>query len=100
MEKLIGQNRHIKSEAISQYLRRRKASFQTGQIDNSALESGSCMFFYCKHCGILIDRLPEDYLFTPSNKCSQCVGLEKIDLLEDAKAHASEISWPELKGVE
>ena len=79
---------YAKEEAINQFLRRRIASAESKPIQNANLVVGSPMFFYCKDCGILIERLPEDYLFSPYQRCSQCQGLNDENWLEDAKSFA------------
>jgi hypothetical protein len=79
-----------KQTAIEQFLRRRKAAIRDGIIDNSSISAGMPMLFYCKYCGILVETLPEDYLFSPRKQCSQCKGLEKMDWLNEARAKAIE----------
>jgi hypothetical protein len=71
--------------AIKQFLIRAKKALESGQIDNSSLIVGSDMYFYCEHCGIECDRLPEDYLFPPHRRCSQCEGLQEMCLIGEAK---------------
>lgn len=73
-----------KEKAIDQFLRRRRYAFQIEKIDNAGLHAGSPMYYYCKHCGIPTEVLPEDYLFPPLRACSQCLGLEKEGWLETA----------------
>lgn len=75
---------HAKRAGIAQFLRRRKYAIKVGKIDNQSLPVGSSMFFYCRHCDILVESLPEDYLFPPRKICSQCKGLEKEGWLKDA----------------
>lgn len=75
-------------KALEQYVRRRRVARSKPQIDNSVLEVGQAMFFYCKDCGIEVEKLPEDYLFMPINQCSQCKGLEKMHWLAAAKQYA------------
>lgn len=61
--------------ALAQFIRRCKHAAGQAKYDNSKLPAGSCCYVYCNHCGIFIEQLPEDYLFTPRNTCSQCSGL-------------------------
>jgi len=42
------------------------------------------MYFYCRHCGIPTEVLPEDFVFQPMLECSQCQGLKKEGWLEAA----------------
>jgi hypothetical protein len=82
---------YAKEFALTQYVRRVVAARKTEHVKNESLLAGSPMFFYCRHCGILIERLPEDYLFTPYQICSQCKGLEEQGWLHDAKRYAAKI---------
>lgn len=74
----------VKTTACEQFVRRRRYAVQIEKIDNAGLHAGSPMYFYCKDCGIPTEVLPEDYLFKPQQKCSQCVGLEQHGWLADA----------------
>lgn len=74
-----------KEMALAQFLRRKRYASQVEKIDNMGLHAGQPMYFYCKECGIPTEVLPEDYLFTPVQICSQCEGLEKEGWLADAK---------------
>ena len=42
------------------------------------------MYFYCRHCGIPTEVLPEDFVFPPTLECSQCQGLKTEGWLESA----------------
>ena len=77
-----------KRTAIEQFVRRLIFASGHEKYDSERLPAGSPIFVYCQHCGILIERLPEDYLFPPYHVCSQCVGLEKQGWLEEAKQRA------------
>lgn len=74
-----------KQKAYEQFSKRYNEFFDAEKIDNSKLMAGEPMFFYCRHCGILSDTLPEDYLFPANLVCSQCQGLDKEGLLVAAK---------------
>lgn len=74
-----------KEHALEQFARRKKYSFQIEKIDNSGLHAGAAMYFYCAHCGIPTEVLPEDYLFPPHKSCSQCKGLDSEGWLDEAK---------------
>jgi endogenous inhibitor of DNA gyrase (YacG/DUF329 family) len=79
-----------KEKALEQFVRRKRYAFQIEKIDNSGLHAGSPMYFYCKHCGIPTEVLPEDYLFPPLRECSQCQGLQKEGWLNEAIRIAQE----------
>ncbi len=77
-----------KRTAIEQFVRRVIFASTHEKYDSEELPAGSPIYVYCQHCGILIERLPEDYLFPPSGECSQCVGLKKQGWLEEAENKA------------
>lgn len=79
---------YAKEAAIEQYGRRVRYARRVEQIDNAGLHAGQPMYFYCKDCGIPTEVLPEDYLFVPYSRCSQCTGLQKEGWLEEAKRSA------------
>jgi hypothetical protein len=74
-----------KEAALRQFKRRRDFALKQENYNNEELPAGSPVYVYCKHCGILIERLPEDYLFPPFNECSQCAGLKQKGWLIEAK---------------
>ena len=82
---------YAKEFALMQYVRRLVAASKIEHVRNDSLPAGSPMYFYCEHCRIPIERLPEDYLFTPYSQCSQCKGLEEQGWLQDAKRYADKI---------
>lgn len=63
-------------EAAKDYLdalAKRKARAQhEGRINNSTLYAGSPMYFYCAHCGINHETLPEGYITPPKKFCDAC----------------------------
>lgn len=66
---------------------------QPKQIDNASLYAGSPMYFYCKLCGHLADKLPESYISPPKKYCTDCKQLKDANhevtdatLVELAKA--------------
>lgn len=77
--------------AIKQFAQRRLLAAEIEKIDNADLPAGSPMYFYCRHCGIPTEVLPEDYVFPPLRECSQCQGLKSEGWLGEAKV-ASEQS--------
>jgi hypothetical protein len=79
-----------KQEAIEQFRRRRQLAANMEKVDNSALHAGAPMYFYCRHCGLPTEMLPEDYVFPPITECSQCRGLRNENWLEEAVRAAGE----------
>lgn len=79
-----------KDKACEQFIRRRRYSISIEKVDNAGLHAGSPMYFYCRHCGIPTEVLPEDYLFPPQRDCSQCTGLQSQGWLEAAKQVAED----------
>ena len=71
--------------AIEQYRKRVEYAKTLPKIENAQLLAGQPMFFYCKSCGVPTESLPEDYLFTPYQRCSQCQGLKDEGLLAIAE---------------
>lgn len=76
-----------KRVAIEQFLRRKSHAAKRRRVSNETLPAGSPMYFYCCHCDILLETLPEDYLFPANSVCSQCKGLEGSGWLPDARDH-------------
>jgi hypothetical protein len=74
-----------KQKAIEQYIRRTKIA-KSAKISNENLPAGSAMFFYCGECGLMVEKLPEDYIFPPHRLCSQCKGLIELGWESDARA--------------
>lgn len=89
MQESKGTVSFAKDKAIEQFVRRKRYAISIEKVDNAGLHAGSPMYFYCRHCGIPTEVLPEDYLFTPIQNCSQCLGLKDEGWLEAAKAAAS-----------
>lgn len=79
-----------KDKACEQFVRRRRYAISIEKVDNAGLHAGSPMYFYCRHCGIPTEVLPEDYLFPPVRDCSQCTGLQSEGWLESAKRAAED----------
>ena len=52
------------------------------QVDNGKLHAGSPMYYYCKSCGHLADRLPETHMTVPRSLCGECQALKDLDWLE------------------
>ena len=72
-------------KALLQFARRRLYASEIEKIENADIPAGSPMYFYCRHCGIPTEVLPEDYVFPPMRECSQCQGLKNEGWLEGAK---------------
>jgi len=79
-----------KQSAIEQFRRRRRLAANIEKVDNSGLHAGAPMFFYCRHCGLPTEMLPEDYVFRPITECSQCRGLRNEGWPEEAMGEAGE----------
>ena len=66
----------LTAQAAGEYLRaleaRKLEAASRGQIDNSRLQAGSPMYFYCKVCGLQADVKPENYTTTPKQHCEAC----------------------------
>lgn len=73
------------STALQQFAQRRLLAVKIEKINNADLPTGSPMYFYCRHCGIPTEVLPEDYVFPPTTECSQCKGLKSEGWLEEAR---------------
>ena len=72
-----------KEYALSALKKRKEENAKKEKIDNSSLEAGSPMYFYCKVCGGLADTLPENYLFSaPKKLCKECQALKDCGWLE------------------
>jgi hypothetical protein len=69
---------------------RRRLAANIEKVNNSALHAGAPMYFYCCHCGLPTEILPEDYVFPPTTECSQCRGLKNEGWLEEAIRVAGE----------
>ena len=74
----------FRNKAIEQFVRRTRYAVSIEKVDNTGLHAGSPMYFYCRHCGIPTEVLPEDYLFSPMRECSQCKGLHEQGWLSSA----------------
>ncbi len=76
---------YAEEEAIRQYVERVERAKQYKKVENRDLHAGSPMYYYCQACGIPTEVLPENYLFSPYELCSQCKGLKDMNLLKKAK---------------
>lgn len=77
-------------KALQQLAQRRLYAAEIEKINNADLPVGSPLYFYCRHCGIPTEVLPEDYVFPPLRECSQCQGLKSEGWLEEAKLFRDE----------
>jgi hypothetical protein len=73
------QGKEFALEALRQ---RREQSAKEKKIDNASLYAGSQMYFYCKSCGCLADKLPENYICLPKALCDECQALKDLGWLE------------------
>jgi len=62
------------------------------QVNNSDLRAGSPMYYYCKHCGIHTETLPETHWSTPTTVCGGCKVLVEQGIIEVAKKYATTTS--------
>lgn len=79
-----------KQAACEQFRRRRQLAAKIEKVENVDLPAGSPMYFYCRHCGLPTEILPEEYVFPPITECSQCRGLRSEGWLEEAIKMAGE----------
>ncbi len=79
------------TSALQQFAQRRLHAAQIERINNADLHAGSPLYFYCRHCGIPTEVLPENYVFPPLRECSQCQGLKSEGWLERAKQMREEL---------
>lgn len=80
-------NTETKKLAFEQFVQRKKEAPE--KINNASLVAGEPMFFYCNHCGVLTEKLHEEFLFPPFVECSQCYGLSNLGWLDEAKKFAN-----------
>lgn len=67
--------------ALQCFEQRKKLGADTPKIDNSSLCAGSPMYYYCKHCGMFTEELPETHLAAPKVVCDPCRELQRYGLL-------------------
>lgn len=79
-------HQYAKKKAIELFQARVIRARREGRINNTDLPAGSPMYFYCNYCGILCDKVEEEYIFSVYHECSQCRGMMKEGWLEEAKA--------------
>lgn len=53
-------------------IHRKREATSAGRVENSRLPAGSPMYYYCKLCGLLADRLPESHFDAPRRYCMAC----------------------------
>lgn len=69
-----------KNQALKLLEKRKVRAKKEGRVNNSELYAGSPMYFYCRHCGLETDVLPEEYEPCPGSPrkvCSPCEELEE-----------------------
>jgi len=72
-----------KTIAIETFVTRYREN-QGKQINNSSLYAGSDMYYYCRHCGIHTQTLPESHWGRPVTICVPCEALETNGLIPEA----------------
>lgn len=72
----------IEKRLLKQFRHRKKKSSRKGYtIDDSLLYAGSPMHYYCRHCGIHTETLPENHMSLPNTVCNGCTKLEELALI-------------------
>ncbi len=64
-----------KQQLLDEFEARKVLAKERGQLRNENLIAGADMFYYCKHCGLLSDRVPECWdprSMQPSRECLEC----------------------------
>ena len=61
---------------------------QSKHYDNSSLPAGSPMFYYCKHCGVHTETLPESHWGAAKTVCDACKVLVDHGLIPEAVKRA------------
>lgn len=69
--------------AIAGFVARRTA-YEGKRVDNERLPAGAPMHYYCKHCHVQTQTLPEVHTQRPVTICDACLSLEKDELLGEA----------------
>lgn len=71
---IIREEREVERKEAQERFKARKAEArEKGQIDNADLYAGSPMYYYCRHCGLLSDVLPESWWIQgPRCWCDAC----------------------------
>jgi hypothetical protein len=57
--------------AMEQYNKRKEAN-KGKQIDNSSMQAGSPMYYYCRFCSVHTQTLPESHSSAPKTVCDPC----------------------------
>ncbi len=52
------------------------------QINNANLYAGSPVYYYCRSCGHLADKLSETHFKAPKRLCDECQALKDCGWLE------------------
>ena len=67
-------------DALAEFVKRHN-EHQGKQVDNSNLHAGSPMYYYCRHCGVHTQTLPEGHFGRPKIVCVPCEVLEAHGLI-------------------
>lgn len=73
-----------KDQAIKAFVTR-VLEFKGKEIDNARLRAGSPMHYYCHHCSIKTQTLPEEHRERPVGICEECKKLNENGVLTEAK---------------
>jgi hypothetical protein len=69
--------------ALDQFAERYREN-QGKQVDNSSMPAGSPMVYYCRHCGVHTETLPESHWGRPKTVCNPCKVLDDHGLIPKA----------------
>ena len=72
-----------KTIAIETFVTRYREN-QGKQVNNSHLPAGSSMYYYCRHCEVHTETLPESHFQRPKTICAPCEALEVNGLIPEA----------------
>ncbi len=67
--------------AMEQFERRKAENPPSGHVNDNLLPAGSPMHYYCKHCGVQTEVLPESHVRAPVTCCEPCKVLRDHGLI-------------------
>jgi hypothetical protein len=62
----------VERRHVEQYWQRKAASSRLPRVRNEDLYAGSPMHYYCRHCGVPTETLPETHREAPKTVCDGC----------------------------
>jgi RNA polymerase-binding transcription factor DksA len=72
----------LNKEELLEKLRKRRHN-RPKKIDNASLPARAPMYYYCKSCGALADKLPESHTVLAKSLCTECQQLKDFGWLEE-----------------